>query len=100
MEQAVGERGVGSGPQRKVPIGPGRRRRSARIDDDDGAAARALRLEAYCISGGSVSDDVGAGQQDRRRLRDVLQRKRQPAIEHRAPCVAAAAPDDMQKRPL
>ena len=60
---------------REVPVGPRGCCGPPWIDDDDGPASVPLRLEVLHERGQRL-DDVGAGEKDRRGLRDILQRKR------------------------
>ena len=80
VQQSVGQRRVGARRELQMQrrqLGGGR---SARIDDDQLAAAPALLLEILHDRRHGLGR-IAADQQDRLRAGDILERKRQPAIE-------------------
>jgi len=97
VQERVGEREIGARHRLQVHVRAPCGDRRARIDHDELAAGDALVVEVG-HHGRHRLDEIRADEQDRPRAGDVLERKRQAAIEAEGPLAVAA--EDMQKRPL
>ena len=80
VKQAVGQRQIRARPQRQVLRGPHRRGGSPWIDHDERSAAALLRLEVLQDRRHRFGD-VGADEKNDFSVRNVFERKRQPAVQ-------------------
>ena len=80
VQQPVGECRIGAGAKTQVKLGPLRRRRSPRVGDHERAAVSLLCLEVPHDRRHRLCR-IGADEQDGLRFGNVLERKRQSAIE-------------------